>query len=107
MSTSVVLTWIAFIALLLTCITIITFFIYFMALPTIRVNKYKKTKEKEEKIMAYKIDKLTAQQLIESNKKFLGEKAYNEILNNPMDYSYTWLNKLEAIANGPDEPNQH
>jgi len=53
--------------------------------------------------MAYKIDKQTAQQLIESNKKFLGEKAYNEILNNPMDYSYTWLNKLEAIANGTNE----
>lgn len=53
--------------------------------------------------MAFKIDKQTAQQLIEANKKFLGEKAYNEILNNPMDYSYNWLNKLEAIANGTDE----
>jgi len=49
--------------------------------------------------MAFKIDKQTAQQLIESNKKFLGEKVYNEILNNPMDYSYKWLNKLEDIAN--------
>ena len=49
--------------------------------------------------MAFNIDKKTAQQLIESNKKYLGEKLYNEILHNPMDYSYKWLNKLEDIAN--------
>lgn len=49
--------------------------------------------------MAFQIDKKTAQQLIETNKKILGEKTYYEILNNPMDYSYKWLNKLEDIAN--------
>ena len=53
--------------------------------------------------MAFKIDKQTAQQLIESNKKFLGEKVYNEIISNPLDYSYHWLNKLEAIANGTNQ----
>lgn len=49
--------------------------------------------------MAFNIDKQTAQQLIETNKKYLGEELYNEILNNPMDYSYKYLNKLEDIAN--------
>jgi hypothetical protein len=49
--------------------------------------------------MAFQIDKELAKKLIETNKKYLGEKLYNEILHNPMDYSYKWLNKLEDIAN--------
>lgn len=39
-----------------------------------------------------------AQQLIESNKKWLGEKLFNQILNDPRDYNYEFFNKLVEIA---------
>lgn len=40
-----------------------------------------------------------AQSLIESNKRWLGEKLFNQILNDPKDYNYNFFNKLVEIAN--------
>lgn len=42
--------------------------------------------------------KEVAQSLIESNKKWLGEKLFNQILNDPRDYNYSFFNKLVEIA---------
>lgn len=39
-----------------------------------------------------------AQSLIESNKKWLGEKLFNQILNDTRDYNYSFFNKLVEIA---------
>lgn len=39
-----------------------------------------------------------AQSLIEHNKKWLGEKLFNQILNDPRDYNYEFFNKLVEIA---------
>lgn len=35
-----------------------------------------------------------AQSLIESNKKWLGEKLFNQILNDPRDYNHDFFNSL-------------
>lgn len=40
------------------------------------------------------IDKELAEDLIESIKKHLGEKLFNQILNDPRDYNYDFFNKL-------------
>lgn len=39
-----------------------------------------------------------AQSLIEHNKKWLGEKLFNQILNDPRDYNYEFFNKLVEIS---------
>ena len=39
-----------------------------------------------------------AQSLIEHNKKWLGEKLFNQILNDPRDYNYKFFNMLVEKA---------
>lgn len=48
----------------------------------------------------FKISKELAIGMIAVERRYFGDKLYEQILNDPKDHNHDWLNKLEDIANG-------